>query len=74
MYEGPSPLPDGISLSILVNTSGEGPTHLKLMSKGYNMTYRQAHIGKAMYLWIKTTYLSNLKLLNGQKHHFTYHF
>ena len=22
----------------------------------------------------KTTYLSNLKVLNGQKHHFTYHF
>ena len=28
MYEGPSPLPDGISHSILTNTSGEGPTHL----------------------------------------------
>ena len=33
MYEGPSPLPDGISLNILANTSGEGPTHLKVMSK-----------------------------------------
>ena len=31
---GPSPVPDGTSLSILANTSGEGPTHQKLMSKG----------------------------------------
>ena len=29
MYEGPSPLPDGISHSLVTNTSGEGPTHLK---------------------------------------------
>ena len=34
MYEGPSPLPHGISLSILANTSGEGPTHLNLTAKG----------------------------------------
>ena len=30
---------------------------------------------KEIYVIIgKTTYLSNLKVLNGQKHHFTYHF
>ena len=46
MYEGPSPLPDGISLSLATNTSGEGPTHLKATVKGQNMAYWDTHIGK----------------------------
>ena len=73
MYEGPAPLPDGISLSIITNTSGEGPTHLKVTVKGQNMAYWDTHM-KIYAIIGKTTYLSNLKGLNGQKHHFTYHF
>ena len=48
MYEGPSPLPDGISLSLVTNTSGEGPTHLKAIVKGQNMAYWDMHILKSM--------------------------
>ena len=48
MYEGPSPLPDGISLSLVTNTSGEGPTHLKAPFKGQNMAYWDTHIWKSM--------------------------
>ena len=44
MYEGPSPLSDGISLSLATNTSGEGPTHLKATVKGQNMAYWDTHI------------------------------
>ena len=32
--QGAFPLPDGISLNIITNTSGEGPTHLKATVKG----------------------------------------
>ena len=38
------------------------------------MAYRQTYIGKIYIITGKTTYLSNLKGLNGQKHHFTYYF
>ena len=48
MYEGPSPLPDGISLSLATNTSGGGPTHLKATVKGQNMAYWDTHIRKSM--------------------------
>ena len=44
MYEGPSPLPDGISLSLVTNISGEGPTHLKAIVEGQNMAYWDTHI------------------------------
>ena len=50
MYEGPSPLPDGIYLSIVTNISGEGPTHLKSTAKGQNMAYWTTHIEKSIYL------------------------
>ena len=43
MYEGPSPLPDDISLSLVTNTSGEGPTHLKSTVKGQHMAYWETH-------------------------------
>ena len=56
MYEGPSPLPDGISLSIITNTSGEGPTHLKPTVKGYNMVYKQTYMGKIYIITGKTAY------------------
>ena len=56
MYEGPSPLPDGIFLSIITNTSGEGPTHLKVTVKGQNMAYWQTYIGKIYMITDKTTY------------------
>ena len=58
----------------LVHTSGEGPTHLKGTVKGQNMAYRQTYIGKIYMITGKTAYLSNLKCLNRQKHHFTYYF
>ena len=43
------PIPDGISLSILFNTSGEGPTHLKVTVKGLkdgllDNTYKEIYI------------------------------
>ena len=48
MYEGPSPLPDGISLSLVTNTPGEGPTNLKSAVKGQHMAYWETHTGKSM--------------------------
>ena len=48
MYEGTSPLPDGISLSLVTNTSGEGPTHLKSTVKGQHMAYWETHTGTSM--------------------------
>ena len=58
MYEGPSPLSVGISPQYSDITAEEGPTHLKLTSKGQNMAYRQMHIGKTIYLYEKSTCLS----------------
>ena len=60
MYEGPSPLPDGIPLIFKQITSEEGPIHLKVTLKGQNMAYRQMHIGKT------TFFSSNFKHINGQ--------
>ena len=48
MYEGPSPLPDGISHSLVTNISGEGPTYLKATVKGQNTAYWDTHILKSM--------------------------
>ena len=48
MYEGPFPLPDGISLSLVTNTSGGGPTHLKATVKGQNMACWATHRRKSI--------------------------
>ena len=61
MYQGLSPLPDGILSYIQLMTSGEVPIHLSVTVKGQNMAYRQKHIGKTTYLWGKLYNLSNSK-------------
>ena len=65
------PLFQMVSLLYKHITAAKGPTHLKLTSKGQHMAYRQTHIGKTIYLYEISTYLSNFKPLNGLKHHFT---
>ena len=49
MYEGSFPLLGGIILSLVEITSGEGPTHLKVIGKGTKMAHRQTHIEKSIY-------------------------
>ena len=64
------PLFQRVSFLVQTHNFWRRPTHLKLTAKGENKAYRQTHIGKAIYLYENY----NFRLLNGQKHHFTYYF